>query len=50
MNCAQIKERATNQIQKLQRIKREQITKPQNQNQAATSLSYYSKLQPTNIK
>ena len=49
-NCAQTKERATNQIQKLQHTKREQISKPQNQNQAATYLSHYSKLQLTNIK
>ena len=51
-NCTQIKERAINQIQKLQHTKREQITKPQNQNQnkVATNLSHYSKLQPTNIK
>ena len=49
-NCVQTKERATNQIQTLQRTKREQITKPQNQNQVATNLSHYSKLQPTNIK
>ena len=51
-NCAQTKERATKQIQKLQHTKREQITKPQNQNQnqAATNLSHYYKLQPTNIK
>ena len=40
-NCAQTKERATKQIQKLQRTKREQVTKPQNQNQnqAVTNLS-----------
>ena len=49
-NCAQTKERATNQIQKLQRTKREQITKLQNQNQVVTNLSHYSKLKPTNIK
>ena len=35
-NCAQTKERATKQIQKLQRTKREQITKQHNQNQVAT--------------
>ena len=35
MNCAKTKERATNQIQKLQHTKREQITKLHNQNQAA---------------
>ena len=49
-NCAQTKERVTNQIQQLQHTKRKQITEPQNQNQTATNLSYYSKLQPTNIK
>ena len=49
-NCAQAKERATNQIQKLQRTKREQITKLKNQNQVVTNLSHYSKLKPTNIK
>ena len=49
-NCAQTKERATNQIQKLQCTKREQITKPQNQNQAVINFSHHSKLQPTNIK
>ena len=49
-NCTQTKERATYQIQKVQHTKREQITKLQNQNQAVTNLSYYSKLQPTNIK
>ena len=46
-NCAWTKERATKQIQKLQRTNREQITKLQNQ--AATNLSHYSKLQPINI-
>ena len=50
MNCTQTKERATNQIQKLQCTKREQINKPQNQNQAAKNISHYSKLQLTNIK
>lgn len=30
VNCTQLKERVTNQIQKLQQTKREQITKPQN--------------------
>ena len=50
MNYAQTKERATKKIQKLQRTKREQITKPHNQNQVVTNLSHYSKLQPTNIK
>ena len=50
VNCTQTKERGTNQIQKLQHTKREQITKSQNQNQVATNLSHYSKLQPTNIK
>ena len=49
-NCAQTKERATNQIQNLQHTKREQITKLQNQNQVVTSLSHYFKLQPMNIK
>ena len=49
-NCAQTKERDTKQIQKLQRTKREQITKSHNQNQAITNLSHYFKLQPTNIK
>ena len=49
-NCAQTKERATNQIQKLQHTKKEQITKLQNQNQALTNLSHYSKLQHTNVK
>ena len=42
--------RVTKQIQMLQCTKKEQITKPQNQNQAATNLSHYSKLQPTNFK
>ena len=37
-NCVQTKERDTKQIQKLQRTKREQIIKPQNQNQAVTNL------------
>ena len=50
INCAQTKERVTNQIQKLQHTKKEQITKLQNQNQALTNLSHYSKLQHTNIK
>ena len=45
MNYAQTKERATKKIQKLQRTKREQITKPHNQNQVVTNLSHYSKLQ-----
>ena len=49
-NYALTKERATKQIQNLQCTKREQITKLQNQNQAVTNLSHYSKLQPTNIK
>ena len=47
-NCAQTKERVTKKFQKLQRTKRERITKMQNQ--ATTNLSHYSKLQPTNIK
>ena len=42
--------RTTNQIQNLQQTKRAEITKPQNQNQALTNLSHYSKLQITNIK
>ena len=49
-NCAQTKKRVIKQIQKLQRTKREQITISQNQNLAVTDLSYYSKLQLTNIK
>ena len=40
----------TKEIQKLQCTKREQITKPQNQNQVVTNLSHYFKLQLTNIK